>query len=168
MSEGGAVLRLIKPILVLPGTMVVLVPGLLLWLGGGAATPLTWLHGGSALVLGGAGLSLAVWTVRLFVTLGRGTPAPWDPPARLVVAGPYRHLRNPMISGVILILAAEAILFRSPCIAGWLALFALANAVYFPLVEEPGLERRFGADYRAYKAHVPRWLPRLTPWDLPG
>ena len=65
------------------------------------------------------------------------------------------------------ILAAEAILFRSPWIAGWLGLFALANAVYFSLVEEPGLERRFGADYRAFKAHVPRWVPRLTPWDPP-
>ena len=35
------------------------------------------------------------------------------------------------------------------------------NAVYFPLVEEPGLRERFGEEYDAYRATVPRWLPRL-------
>ena len=74
-------------------------------------------------------------------------------------------MRNPIITGVLLLLlAAEALAPRSRALAGWLPAFFLGNALYFPLVEEPGLERRFGEEYRRYKAHVPRWLPRLRPW----
>ena len=104
-------------------------------------------------------------TVAMFLTIGKGTPAPWDPPKKLVVRGVYRYLRNPMISGVILFLLGEALLFRSWSIAGWAVLFALGNMIYMPLVEEPGLEKRFGADYRVYKENVPRWLPRRKPWN---
>jgi protein-S-isoprenylcysteine O-methyltransferase Ste14 len=113
------------------------------------------------------GLTLAASTVRLFSTRGRGTPAPWDPPRKLVVQGPYRHVRNPMISAVLAMLAAEALLLQALPLAAWMAFFFAANAVYFPLVEEQGLERRFGDDYRVYKANVPRWIPRLTPWTPP-
>jgi protein-S-isoprenylcysteine O-methyltransferase Ste14 len=160
---------LLRAIAILPGTALVYVPALLLWatggLGAGAvlATPSRpgfWL----AAALGAAGLVLAVWTVTLFARFGAGTPAPWDPPGKLVVRGPYRHVRNPMITGVLAMLAAEALVFRSWPLAAWLAVFFAANAIYFPLSEEPGLARRFGADYALYKANVPRWLPRLTPW----
>jgi protein-S-isoprenylcysteine O-methyltransferase Ste14 len=72
-----------------------------------------------------------------------------------------------MISGVIFVLLAEATLLGSVSIFAWALLFALVNMVYIPLSEEPGLERRFGVDYRLYKQHVPRWLPRITPWKLP-
>jgi protein-S-isoprenylcysteine O-methyltransferase Ste14 len=47
-----------------------------------------------------------------------------------------------------------------------LAIFAATNAIYFPLVEEPGLGRRFGRDYEEYRRHVPRWVPRLRPWRV--
>ena len=104
-------------------------------------------------------------TIRLFATRGEGTLAPWDPPRKLVVEGPYRHVRNPMISGVWFLLAGEALILGSVGIAIWLAAFAAANMVYMPLVEEPGLERRFGDDYRAYKRAVPAWIPRVTPWS---
>lgn len=69
-----------------------------------------------------------------------------------------------MIAGVLLILAGEALVLRSPAIGTWAAVFLLINAVYFPLVEEPQLESRFGEDYRKYKRHVPRFLPRVRPW----
>ena len=107
------------------------------------------------------GAALFVSTVYLFATAGRGTLAPWDPPARLVVRGPYRFVRNPMITGVLLIIVAEALFFRSMPIAVWAAVFFVINAIYLPLFEEPGLERRFGDDYRQYKRDVPRLLPRL-------
>jgi len=110
-------------------------------------------------------LALAVWTVRIFLGFGKGTPAPWAPPRRLVVRGPYRYVRNPMISGVLMLLLAESLFCRSVPLAVWMGVFFAANAVYFPLVEEKGLEKRFGDDYRKYKAHVPRWIPRLTPWN---
>ena len=73
-----------------------------------------------------------------------------------------------MITGMILVLLGEAALFRSWPLLARAAVFAAANLVYIPLVEEPGLERRFGAPYRRYKAKVPRWVPRRRPWEGPG
>jgi protein-S-isoprenylcysteine O-methyltransferase Ste14 len=69
-----------------------------------------------------------------------------------------------MISGVLFILLGEAALFGSFQLLAWFGAVLAVNAVYVPLVEEPGLSRRFGGDYSTYKAHVPRWLPRLRPW----
>ena len=163
-------LELIKAIVILPGTALVYIPGAMLWLVAesgaaislaGLARPRFWF----ALVLGASGLALAVWTVRLFRTVGEGTAAPWAPPKRLVVRGPYRHVRNPMITSVLLMLGAESLFFGSWHLAGWMLVFLLGNAVYFPLVEERALERRFGDAYRLYKANVPRWIPSWRSWD---
>ena len=161
--------RLVKPILILPGSVLGFIPACIVWFTkdtGVAAAPIGidqtafW----PAILVGGIGMGLCVWTVRIFMTFGRGTPAPWDPPEKLVIRGPYRHVRNPMIIGVLLMLTAEAILLQSWPVAMWTIVFFIGNALYFPLVEERGLERRFGRDYRFYKAHVPRWMPRLRPW----
>jgi protein-S-isoprenylcysteine O-methyltransferase Ste14 len=73
-----------------------------------------------------------------------------------------------MIVGVALVLLGEASIFGSLWVLAWAAVFLCANAVWFPLVEEPGLERRFGGDYRAYRQKVPRWVPRRSPWTGPG
>jgi len=101
----------------------------------------------------------------MFSTDGDGTLAPWDPPRKLVVKGIYRNVRNPMISGVLSILAGEAIFFGSMAIFEWFVFFVVLNAIYIPLSEEPMLAARFGEDYLSYKSHVPRWIPRLTPWQ---
>lgn len=160
---------LVKTIIILPGTVIVFVPAAILWATGDTprlispAKPAFWI----SLVLAVGAIAMAIWTVRLFAGRGQGTPAPWDPPRKLVVDGPYRHVRNPMITSVLSMLAAQALIFQSSAIATWLLLFFVANAVYFPLSEEKGLERRFGEDYRLYKANVPRWIPRLTPWSQP-
>jgi protein-S-isoprenylcysteine O-methyltransferase Ste14 len=111
------------------------------------------------------GLLLKVATIRLFVTVGKGTLAPWEPTQRLVVRGVYRHVRNPMISGVLFILLGESVLTASLPVFCWFLLFALINATYIPLLEEPGLVNRFGEDYLEYKRNVPRWIPRWTPWE---
>ena len=147
----------------LPVTVTLVVPGLILWRNGAEG-------GGWALVLVGAvlvaaGVALVAWTATLFTRVGRGTIAPWDPTSRLVVLGPYRHVRNPMISGVLAILLGEAAIFASVPLLLWFAGVLAVNALYLPLVEEPGLRKRFGADYDAYRANVPRWLPRLSPWE---
>jgi protein-S-isoprenylcysteine O-methyltransferase Ste14 len=142
----------------LPGTVTIVVPALILWLWGWDVRPVTAILGA---LLVAAGLFLVVWTIRLFVVVGRGTLAPWDPTAALVARGPYRYVRNPMITGVATILAGQALFFRSWGIALELAVFVLVNALYFPFVEEPGLRRRFGAEYEEYCARVPRWLPRV-------
>jgi protein-S-isoprenylcysteine O-methyltransferase Ste14 len=112
-----------------------------------------------------AGLALFAASFYNFATQGLGTLAPWDPPRRLVVRGPYRYVRNPMISGVVFILVAEGLMLRSVPHLAWASLFMLINAVYIPFAEEPQLADRFGEDYARYKRHVPRIIPRLTPWD---
>jgi protein-S-isoprenylcysteine O-methyltransferase Ste14 len=164
------VLRHLLSILLLPFVVVVVVPRALLTAWGAADTrwqsaiPPAWVPravGGLTFV---AGLALFAWCVALFVRVGRGTLAPWDPTRRLVAVGPYRYVRNPMITGVAAMLVGEAMLLGSRVLAGWCAAFVLVNHVYFVLSEERGLERRFGGAYRSYRAAVPRWVPRRTPW----
>jgi protein-S-isoprenylcysteine O-methyltransferase Ste14 len=156
-------------IVLLPGTVTIVVPTVLTAAEG--ARPGWGLDGiwqaalvAAGLALIGLGLVLAVWTFLLFARIGKGTPAPWDPPRRLVVHGPYRHVRNPMISAVAAILLGEAAALGRASLVVWLALFVGLNHIYFVLVEEPSLIRRFGDDYRAYKLGVPRWVPRRTPY----
>lgn len=164
-------LRHLLAILLLPFTVVVVVPSALL--GTDAGRALRWdppmpeaawaLRAAGTLVFLG-GFTLFAWCVALFGRVGRGTLAPWDPTRRLVAVGPYRYVRNPMISGVAMMLAGEALLWRSGVLGLWLCAFVLINHAYFLLSEEPGLERRFGEGYREYRAHVPRWIPRPRPW----
>jgi len=157
-------------IALLPGTAAVAVPAIVLVVGegpeigwglGGFGTALMVLIG---VALIAAGLALWLWTLRLFIRIGEGTLAPWDPTRRLVVEGPYRRVRNPMITAVLAVLLGEAAVFGSVGLLIWCALFVAMNWVYFVLRGEPGLERRVGDDYRAYKRNVPRWIPRRTPW----
>jgi protein-S-isoprenylcysteine O-methyltransferase Ste14 len=115
-----------------------------------------------------AGLALLAWTIDLFDRVGHGALSPLDPPRVLVVHGPYRRVRNPMFSGVLFILVGEAIAARSPTLLAWFAVFFLFVAIVVPRIEEPGLARRFGTDYTRYRDNVPRWLPRLRPWQPPG
>jgi protein-S-isoprenylcysteine O-methyltransferase Ste14 len=154
------ILRHLLAIGLLPGVVTLLIPALIV-----SGDEITWWPLGLlGAVLMALGLVLIAQTVALFATVGDGTLAPWDPTARLVVRGPYRRVRNPMISGVLCVLLGEALVFGSLALLAWWAVVFAINAVYFPLVEEPGLQQRFGADYEAYRAAVPRWLPRLRPW----
>jgi protein-S-isoprenylcysteine O-methyltransferase Ste14 len=156
--------RQLAAVALLPVTVALVVPGLIVWrtdAGSGG-----WLLAVTGAALVAAGVGLVAWTATLFARVGRGTIAPWDPTSRLVVLGPYRHVRNPMISGVLAILLGEAALLGSLPLLLWFGAVLAVNAVYLPLVEEPGLRKRFGPDYDAYRANVPRWLPRLRPWRL--
>ncbi|HVP21779.1 MAG TPA: isoprenylcysteine carboxylmethyltransferase family protein [Anaerolineaceae bacterium] len=108
-----------------------------------------------------AGLILLYQTISLFARVGNGTLAPWDPTESLVSQGIYRYVRNPMITGVFSILLGEAILTGSQTILVWFVVFVLINLVYIPYIEEPGLVRRFGEDYKEYCRRVPRWIPDL-------
>ena len=159
----------IRAIVLLPGMVLVVIPAVVLILTGyrwpGVAGRWPWMAAGGVLIA--LGLAVAIWTMRLFATRGQGTAAPWNPPRRLVVAGPYRHVRNPMITSVLAMLAGEALVTGSPALAVLLGVFFLVNAVYFPLVEEKELARRFGREYLEYKKNVPRWWPRVSAWNLP-
>ena len=164
--------KLVQAIIVLPGMALVFIPMLIVYLASGTRLAhrlsgpneiTLWL----GVAVGCAGLALSTWTVSLFSRYGVGTPAPWNPPSRFVVRGPYRHVRNPMIIGALLMLVCEALILRSVPVALWTCVFFAGNAVYFPLSEEKGLEARFGDSYRVYKANVPRWLPRFRAWQQP-
>lgn len=161
-----------RAIAVLPGNVVVVLPALILLfisgpkIVGGLGGIVAVLVAVVGLALIAAGFSVWMWTVLLFARIGRGTLAAWDPTSRLVVVGPYRHMRNPMISAVAALLVGEAVLLGSRWILAWAGLFIAVNFAYFVLAEEPGLERRFGDEYRAYKRAVPRWLPRMDAYPL--
>ena len=165
----------LKVILILPTTSTIIIPATILWFTGGpdfgwslgwsTAFPVSLapLLAGCALICGG--LTLLGKTIHLFATIGKGTLAPWDPTQKLVVQGPYRHVRNPMISGVWCILLGESVLLGSVPVFIFALLFVTINHVYFITSEEPGLMRRFGEEYLLYRNAVPRWVPRLTPWE---
>jgi protein-S-isoprenylcysteine O-methyltransferase Ste14 len=157
-------LRHLLSVLILPFTVVVLVPRWLLAdADAGGSSPAAWLMRAAGAAVFLAGFALFAWCVSLFARVGRGTLAPWDPTQALVAVGPYRHVRNPMITGVATMLVGEALFWRSGALAAWAAAFVVINHLYFTLSEEPGLERRFGEPYREYRRTVPRWLPRLRP-----
>lgn len=163
-------LRWLTSILILPGSVLVGIPTLLIWLTGGtklSANFCGWTDWkfvlAALLAIPGATLSFAA--MAMFLKFGNGTPAPWDPPRKFVVKGVYRWVRNPMLSGVIMMLIAMSLLLQSWPVGIWAALFFISNTLYFRLSEEPGLEMRFGEDYRRYCENVNRWWPRFSPWD---
>jgi protein-S-isoprenylcysteine O-methyltransferase Ste14 len=138
-----------------PATVVIYVPAQLARAPG---PPALAVAGGLVAI---AGLSLVGWCFYDFAARGRGTPAPWDPPKRLVTRGIYRRVRNPIYLGVLTILLGEAAFFGSIALLVWAAATALAFHLVVLLYEEPGLRNRFGSDYERYLSTVPRWLPRL-------
>ncbi|QPJ64380.1 MAG: isoprenylcysteine carboxylmethyltransferase family protein [Candidatus Nitrohelix vancouverensis] len=154
-----------------PFNVMGVIPGILLWLSQkGRVLEFFDMHfspfrTAAALLLIGLGVYLCWKTVSLFTTHGDGTPAPFDPPKKLVALGIYRHTRNPMMLGVWYVLLGEAALFGSTPIFLWGLLFILGCLVLIPFWEEPDLEKRFGASYLTYKNNVPRWLPRIKAWD---
>ncbi|MDR0522250.1 MAG: isoprenylcysteine carboxylmethyltransferase family protein [Planctomycetaceae bacterium] len=157
----------IRTVVILPMNVLVFIPAIVLWFTGYKWT----VNRPELLILGGVllagGLFLAGWTMRLFAVKGQGTAAPWNPPKKLVVSGPYCFVRNPMITSVLTMQIAEALLLNSSWCFGLFLLFWLGNMVYFPFFEEKDLEKRFGESYLEYKRHVPRWIPRLTAWKQP-
>ncbi|HET7612977.1 MAG TPA: isoprenylcysteine carboxylmethyltransferase family protein [Gemmatimonadaceae bacterium] len=164
------IVRHLLAILLLPFVVVWIIPRWALlgwsgsdtqWIDGSPATTIAHTVGALVFV---AGFALFAWCVALFARVGEGTLAPWDPTRRLVVVGPYRYVRNPMITGVLAMLVAESIYFGSRVLAIWAATFFVINTVYFVLLEEPGLESRFGESYAGYRSAVGRWLPTGRPW----
>ena len=112
---------------------------------------------GSALVI--SGFALVVWCLVTFAFIGKGTAAPFDPPRKLVVVGPYRFVRNPIYIGAIIAMLGAAMVLWS----GWLVLYALvvliATHLLVTLYEEPHLRRIFGQPYEDYLRTVHRWIP---------
>jgi protein-S-isoprenylcysteine O-methyltransferase Ste14 len=112
------------------------------------------------MLLAGSGAALALACISTFVFVGRGTPAPFDPPRRLVVQGPYRFVRNPMYLGAGMALAGAAFFYQSIPLLGYAGLFLLITHVLVLVYEEPTLRRIFDGDYEAYCGRVGRWWPK--------
>jgi protein-S-isoprenylcysteine O-methyltransferase Ste14 len=115
-------------------------------------------------ILLAAGVAVLVEAFVRFVVEGRGTPAPFAAPERLVVGGLYRHVRNPMYVGVLAAVVGQALLLGQVVLLLYAAVLWLPVAAFVRWYEEPALTRRFGADYQAYRRAVPAWWLRLRPW----
>jgi protein-S-isoprenylcysteine O-methyltransferase Ste14 len=113
----------------------------------------------AGIIVASIGATLALWCIFTFATIGKGTPAPFDPPRRLVIRGPYRFVCNPMYVGAALALAGAALFYKSAPLLAYGGVFLLACHLFVITYEEPTLRRSFGADYEAYCRHVRRWWP---------
>jgi protein-S-isoprenylcysteine O-methyltransferase Ste14 len=150
---------------VVPGTVVILVPFLISrwelmppWFGLGA---IRWI--GLAIIV----IALPVFADFLarFVREGHGTPAPIAPTRRLVAGGGYRHVRNPGYIAVIAMLVGQAFFFASPGLLAYVLMVAVGFHLFVILYEEPTLGRKYGREYADYCRSVPRWIPRLRVTD---
>ena len=115
----------------------------------------------AGMVIGAAGAAVALWCIFTFASVGRGTPAPFDPPRRLVIRGPYRFVRNPMYIGAGLALAGAALFYESLPLLGYTCFFFFATHLFVVWYEEPTLRRTFEQEYEAYCHRVRRWWPSV-------
>lgn len=148
--------------LLIPGTVTVLVPYVLLHSDLDSAVGIPPMLRVLGLPPLAAGITVYLWCAWDFGASGRGTPAPYDPPRVLVTRGLYAFVRNPIYVGIVSIIFAEALLFDSIAVLGYGALLLVLFHLRVLLYEEPRLRRKFGASYDEYCHSVPRWLPRKT------
>ena len=147
--------------IIVPGAIAALIPYLLLSrnLSSLAHIGLFQLFGLIPMAIGAVIYFRCAWD---FASTGKGTPAPIDPPKRLVARGLYRFVRNPMYFGVLLALLGEAWLFRSGALLVYAVIAFTWQHLFVVFYEEPALKRKFGESYSDYLARTPRWIPRIS------
>jgi protein-S-isoprenylcysteine O-methyltransferase Ste14 len=165
VPKSPSLLLHIRDWIALPFVVTVIIPFLLYRTG----APLMRTSPGTLQIVGAIvyvlGLSMQLYTTSLFFRFAQGTLAPWQPTQKLVIRGPYRYCRNPMITGVVMMLLGEGLFFNALAILIWGCLFFVMNTMYFIFKEEPAMLARFGDSYVEYKRQVPRWIPRLRPFQ---
>jgi protein-S-isoprenylcysteine O-methyltransferase Ste14 len=115
---------------------------------------------GSCLIV--VGLFLMLFSMAYFLRV-RGTPVPLSPPPKLVTTGPYKFSRNPMLTGLFILLFGLGIALGSLSLVFiFIPLFIIMNVWELKKVEEPELARRLGKAYIAYKKRVPMFFPSFT------
>ena len=160
----------LKVVLILPGNVLITIPFLIFFFTRNSyaynlVSPPNFLFYVAMFFLA-LGLFMAIWSVRTFYTKGgEGTPGPWRPVSNLIISGPYRYVRNPMILGVVNLLLFESALFNSIPFLLWAFVFFVGNIIYFKTFEERELIKRFGRDYENYKNEVPMLFPKFTPYS---
>ncbi len=150
------ILRNLLFTIVVPGLGGAYVPWLILTRHGASPAPAAW-YGISGIT---AGTALYGWCIWNFAAVGRGTPGLWDAPRRVVAAGPYRWVRNPIYLAALLIVGGQAWLFLSLPLLAYTGVLAVFFHLFVTGYEEPALSGRFGAAYLDYRQAVPRWIPR--------
>ena len=112
-----------------------------------------------------AGGTLGCLSAIFMVVKGQGTPLPADCARRLVIAGPYRYVRNPMAMGSFAQGIAVGLFLGSPLATAYAIIGSIGwNYVVRPW-EETDLQRRFGAPYERYRNSVRCWIPTLRPYS---
>ena len=111
------------------------------------------------------GIAVVLEAFARFALQGIGTPAPVLPTRHLVVNGSYRYVRNPMYVAVTALILGQALFLGDVHVLEYAIIPWLAANLFVLFYEEPTLRRSFGAEYENYRAHVPRWIPRLTSWN---
>ena len=120
-----------------------------------------------AIPLMAVGLAVTAWSVLHFLRV-KGTPVPFNPPPKVVDTGPYRHARNPMLTGVFLLLFGLGFFFDSASLVGlFTPLYVLINVWELKAIEEPELVKRLGQEYVEYRARTPMFIPGLGPRSKP-
>lgn len=152
-------------LVIAPGTVAGLVPW---WISGWRveSSPSWWLPlrvAGVLLIL--AALPVLLDSFARFALQGLGTPAPVFPTRHLVVQGLYRFVRNPMYIAVAALILGQGLLFGNLRVLEYGAAICLAFHLFVLLYEEPMLRATFDGEYQLYCANVPRWIPRLGPWN---
>jgi len=104
------------------------------------------------------GIFIFIHCAELFVKVGKGTPAPIEPPKEIVVKGLYRFTRNPMYLGYFLIFFGLFFIFGHLLLLIYTFFIIIFLHLYVVYVEEPKLKKRFGKVYEEYVSRVPRWL----------
>jgi protein-S-isoprenylcysteine O-methyltransferase Ste14 len=147
-----------------PGFLVVLVP---FWISRWRIQPpLLGFMGLRMLgvILMAAGFTVLLESFARFALQGLGTPAPVFPTQHLIVKGFYRYVRNPMYVAVVSMVLGQGLFFGNPQLLVYGFIAWLGTFLFVLTYEEPTLRRTFGAEYETYRANVPRWIPRFTPW----
>lgn len=107
------------------------------------------------------GAGLAAWSAFDFLK-AKGSPVPFNPPPALVTTGPYRFTRNPMLTGIFLLLFGIGFALKSlSLVVLYTPLYILANVWEIKAIEEPELVKRLGEAYVAYQRRTPMFIPGM-------
>lgn len=147
--------------LIVPGTVSVYFP---IWITR-EQQPASGLGSIAAVAVFALGGAIYAWCLWDFASFGRGTPLPIEPPKKLVIRGLYRYSRNPMYTGVLIVIFGWSILFASAILAAYAFAVGTCFQLFIIIYEEPHLKKKFGQQYEQYCARVGRWLPRLPRAD---
>ena len=143
------------------GLVLIYVPARLLSWSGIVAPAAIGVAQIAGMIVGGIGAVIALWSIFSFAFIGKGTPAPFDPPRRLVIQGPYQFVRNPMYIGAAFAIGGAALFYESWVLLMYVGLFLLITHLFVIWYEEPTLRRMFGQEYEAYCARISRWWPKV-------